>query len=207
MSEELLPLFPLDVVLLPLAPLPLHVFEERYKLMMSECLRERREFGVVRAHENKLESVGCTAEIVKVIKRYADGRMDILTRGVQPFEIISINQELPYLRAEWAILEDENEPAPDTEAAQRALILFGQVVELLASRSSTAGELRPDEPFLSFRLAAYLPLDDDAKQHLLGLHVEGARLQQLTEYLSKLLPQLERAKKVRRKAGGNGQLR
>lgn len=207
MPEELLPLFPLDVVLLPGAPLPLHVFEERYKLMIGECLKERREFGVVRAQESHLETVGCTAEIVNVVKRYPDGRMDILTVGVRAFEILAVNQEMPYLRAEWAPLEDEDEGKPERENAQRALILFQQALELLAPRTSHESELGADSLFLSFRLAAYLPLEDDAKQRLLALHSEADRLQQLTDYLGKLLPQLERARKLRRKVGGNGQLR
>lgn len=207
MPEELLPLFPLDLVLLPGAPLPLHIFEERYKQMIGECLQNHREFGIVRAHDDKIENIGCTAEILKVVKRHPDGRMDILTVGVRPFEILAVNQELPYLRAEWAALEDEDEDQPDPDAAERTLILFRQVVELLSSRAPVEGELKADSPLLSFRIAAYLPLDDDSKQQLLGLHSESARLQQLTDYLSKLLPQLEQVRKLRKKAGGNGRLR
>lgn len=207
MPDELLPLFPLDVVLLPSAPLPLHIFEERYKLMIKECLDQKKEFGVVRAHNEKMESIGCTAEILKLIKHYPDGRMDILTVGQRPFEVLSVNQELPYLRAECTYLDEEEDVYPDAESANRVLILFTQVLELQGSHVSGNRELRPDVPFLSFQLAAQLPLDDDAKQQLLGLRSEPERLQHLTEYLSNLLILLEKTKKHRRQAGGNGKLR
>ena len=206
MPDDLLPLFPLDVVLLPAAPLPLHIFEERYKLMIGECLNQGHEFGVVRAHGEDFETIGCTAEILKVIKRYADGRMDLLTVGQRPFEVLSVNHELPYLRAACAFLDDEEEVEPDAENANRALILFHQVLELQSSRADDR-ELRPDTPFLSFQMAAQLPLDDDSKQQLLALRHESERLQQLTEYLSNLLVLLEKGQKLRRKAGGNGKLR
>lgn len=207
MPDELLPLFPLDLVLLPMAPLPLHIFEERYKQMIGECLTAQREFGVVRAHENSMETIGCTAEILKVLKRYPDGRLDILTAGAHPFEILAVNHDLTYLRAEWAALEDEEEGEPETDSAQQVLILFSQVVELLSQRNAPEGEFRPDAAFLSFKLATHLPLDDDSKQHLLGLHSESTRLHALNEYLSNLLPHLERAKRLRKRAGGDGHLR
>lgn len=206
MPDDLLPLFPLNVVLLPGAPLPLHVFEERYKLMIGECLDQSREFGVVRARGEDFESIGCTAEILKVIKRYPDDRLDILTVGQRPFEILSVNHELAYLRAACTFLDDEEEVEPDAENANRALILFHQVLELQSSRADDH-ELRPDTPFLSFQMAAQLPLDDDSKQQLLGLRHESERLRQLTEYLSNLLVLLEKGRKLRRKAGGNGKLR
>jgi len=95
----LLPLFPLDLVLLPGAPLPLHVFEPRYKEMIAECLDEKKPFGVVRASSDGVAEIGCTAEIVEVTKRYDDGRMDILTRGVERFEVLQVHEERTFLEA------------------------------------------------------------------------------------------------------------
>ena len=79
----LLPLFPLEVVLLPGTPLPLHIFEPRYKEMIGECLANDAPFGVVRALEEGIAEVGCTAEIITVTKEYPDGRMDLICRGSQ----------------------------------------------------------------------------------------------------------------------------
>ena len=95
----LLPLFPLDLVLLPGAPLPLHVFEPRYKEMIAECLDEKKPFGVVRSSSEGVAEIGCTAEIVEVTKRYDDGRMDILTRGVERFEVLQVHEERTFLEA------------------------------------------------------------------------------------------------------------
>src|SRR5579864_9227947 len=91
--SALLPLFPLDLVLLPRVPLPLHVFEPRYKEMIKECLDENRQFGIIRSHAETLATIGCTAEILNVLKKYPDGRMNILTEGRKRFELLQVNQE------------------------------------------------------------------------------------------------------------------
>src|SRR6266481_4942411 len=98
-SELLLPLFPLEVVLLPGATLPLHIFEERYKLMIGEALEGRSEFGIVLAKGRSLANLGCSAEVEKVVKRYEDGRLDILTAGRRRFEILFLDDQKPYLQA------------------------------------------------------------------------------------------------------------
>jgi Lon protease-like protein len=87
--DTLIPLFPLDVVLFPGTPLPLHIFEPRYKEMIAECRAQDRAFGVVRALEQGLADVGCTAEIVTVVKEYPDGRLDLVAEGRQRFEIVA----------------------------------------------------------------------------------------------------------------------
>ena len=78
---SLLPLFPLEVVLLPGTPLPLHIFEPRYKEMIGECLATSAPFGVIRALENGIAEVGCTAEIITVTKEYPDGHGPDLRRA------------------------------------------------------------------------------------------------------------------------------
>ena len=80
-GHHIIPLFPLGVVLLPQMELPLHIFEERYKVMINECLEQEREFGVVHYDGTDIRSIGCTAKILGVVKHYEDGRMDIVTRG------------------------------------------------------------------------------------------------------------------------------
>ena len=86
-STNIIPLFPLGLVLLPQMPLPLHIFEERYKLMIGECLEKKKEFGIVYFNGTDIQAIGCTASIQKVLKRYDDGRLDILTQGENRFEI------------------------------------------------------------------------------------------------------------------------
>ena len=104
MQDELLPLFPLQVVLFPRTALPLHIFEERYKEMIGDVLRGHTEFGVVLAGEKGIVNTGCTATVEKVLKNYPDGRMDLLTVGRRRFEIILLNDEKPYLRGRGGVL-------------------------------------------------------------------------------------------------------
>src|SRR5213082_477318 len=100
MQAKLLPLFPLQVVVVPRTHLPLHIFEERYKEMVGDAIRDASEFGIVLAKENGILNAGCTVMVEKVLEMYPDGRMDILTRGQRRFEIVSLNEEKDYLQAE-----------------------------------------------------------------------------------------------------------
>ena len=200
MRDPLLPLFPLDVVLFPDTPLPLHIFEPRYKEMIGECLEQKLAFGVVRAKENSLAEIGCTAEIVAVTKKYDDGRLDIVAEGRRRFQIRNVNHERSFLQGEVSYFEDEPGPLKSDEV-QRAVKLHAQIMELLTAE---AGPPDPEDPQLSFHLAGTLPLDLDFKQTLLGLRSESERVVGLIEYYEAILPNLRRAVKARNKAGGNG---
>jgi Lon protease-like protein len=197
---SLLPLFPLDVVLFPGAPLPLHIFEPRYKEMIGECLAQNGTFGVVRALEKGLADIGCTAAIVTVTKEYPDGRLDIVTEGRKRFEVLHLNQERSFLRAEILLMEDEPGLAAKEEIA-RAVQLHADILTMAGAVQELSGA---DQATLSFYLAGSLPLDLDFKQKLLGLRSEGDRISLLAQYLETLLPNLRRSSRARRKAGGNG---
>src|ERR1700681_475925 len=116
----LLPLFPLDVVLLPGAPLPLHIFEPRYKEMIGECRANNTPFGVVRAIEEGIADVGCTGDIVSVTKEYPDGRLDLIAEGRQRFEVLELNRQRSFLQAEVLLVADEPGP-PAQEDRARAI--------------------------------------------------------------------------------------
>ena len=195
----LLPIFPLDVVLLPGAPLPLHIFEPRYKEMIGECLAGQKPFGIVRAKESELAEIGCTAEITAVVKKYDDGRMDIVTVGQRPFEIMHLDQERSFLRAEVMFLEDEAEP-PEAEDVKRVLQLHAEAMDVLGLE----GPLPETGPRLSYELAANLPVDLDFKQTLLTLRSERERLEGLIELYGAMIPELRKAVRRQKKAGGNG---
>ena len=97
-SKITIPLFPLGLVLLPQMPMPLHIFEERYKLMIGKCLEKKKEFGIVYFNGSDIQAIGCTASIQRVLMRYDDGRLDILTRGENRFEINEMYDQKPYLQ-------------------------------------------------------------------------------------------------------------
>lgn len=199
--SPLLPLFPLDLVLLPGTPLPLHIFEPRYKEMIGECLENKTLFGVVRAQETDLADIGCTAEIIAVTKTYDDGRMDIVTQGRERFELLEINQDRSFLRGEVLVVTDDPDKAPPAEV-ERALDLHKQILAL----ANAEQDLPPDdETPLSYHLAGSLPLDLDFKQKLLATRSEPQRIQTVIGYFETILPNLRRAIQIRKKAGGNGQ--
>ena len=198
--SSLVPLFPLEVVLFPGVPLPLHVFEPRYKEMIGECLAQEKQFGIVLAQENGVAGIGCTAEIVAVTKKYDDGRMDIVTEGRKRFEVLEVNQERDFLRADVLFFEDDPDKATQEEMTQ-AVKLHGDILALTGARQSLPNT---DDARLSFHLAGSLPLDLEFKQNLLSLRSEAKRIQAVITYFDAILPKLRRAVHIRQKAGGNG---
>jgi Lon protease-like protein len=203
--SSLLPIFPLELVLLPGVPLPLHIFEPRYKEMIAECLEQKKPFGVVRASSDGVADIGCTAEIVSVTKKYDDGRMDILTRGVERFEVIQVNQDRSFLRAEIAVVEDEDEEGEQVETGDGPTSATADLVMRAVRLHSEIAKLAGVEPVgppehaanLSFLLAGSLPLDLDFKQNLLTTLSESKRLEAIVGYLEAILPGLRRAAKAR----------
>jgi Lon protease-like protein len=199
--SKLLPLFPLDLVLLPGVPLPLHIFEPRYREMISECLEHNQHFGVIRGMDQELAEIGCTAEILTVTKKYPDGRMDIVTEGRARFEVVRLNQERSFLQAEVLYLHDEPGD-PLREEMMQALKLHGEIMTLAGAEPEKSSEIREQQ--LSFHLGGSLPLDLDFKQTLLGMKSEGERLRAIISFFETILPAMRRTVHVRRKAGGNG---
>jgi Lon protease-like protein len=197
----LLPLFPLDLVLLPGTPLPLHIFEPRYREMVSECLDRSHHFGVIRGQEQELADVGCTAEILTVTKKYPDGRMDIVTEGRKRFEVMQLNQERSFLQAEVLYLHDGPDIPSQDEIAQ-AVKLHGEIMTLAGAEPEKTSEI--NEAVVSFHLAGSLPLDLDFKQALLAMKSESERLRAVISFFETILPSMRRTVHVRRKAGGNG---
>lgn len=199
---SLIALFPLDLVLFPGAPLPLHIFEPRYKELIAECLQHKKVFGMVRAKDNAVAEVGCTAVIQNVIKEYEDGRLDIATQGKQRFSIIQLNHERSFLQAEVEWFEDEGiSPVPQDEAAT-AIGLHEQLFQVLGQTV----EIEKDVPALSFYLANELPVDLDFKQAILEMKSEAERLETLIEYYRATIPKVEKTLRAREKASGNGHM-
>lgn len=201
MQPGLLPLFPLQVVLLPGAELPLHIFEDRYKEMIGEVLRDRLEFGVILASEKGIVNTGCTASIDKVLHQYPDGRMDILARGRRRFEIVMLNDERSYLRGTVEFFDDEDESAVPPETRQRAIEGYNEMQKLLSHDAFDPNE--PGRIPLSFRLAQ--PVSDLAfRQVLLTTRSESDRLRQLADFFPVHNVRQKRIQHVKEVAPRNG---
>jgi len=198
---SLIALFPLDVVLLPGAPMPLHIFEPRYKEMIGEAMANKEPFGIVRAQQDSVAEIGCTAEVSEVIKKYEDGRLDIVTEGLKRFQITGLDQERSFLRGEVTFFDDEEEQTAPKPDAEKLIELHG---ELLAIAGAEATGIESDDPQLSFHLAGSVPLDLDFKQNLLGMRSEPQRVTAMVEYYALLVPRLKRTIKVKEKSRGNG---
>lgn len=196
----LLPLFPLDVVLLPGSPLPLHIFEPRYKEMIGECRAQEAPFGVVRALKDGIAEIGCTAQIVTVTKEYPDGRLDLVAEGCDRFEVLEVNEERTFLRADVLLMPDEPGPSSEEQRA-RAIQAHKNILDLAGAVQDLSGA---DQDALSYHLAGSLPLDLDFKQKLLAMRSEHERILEVASYLESVFPNLRRAAQAREKARGNG---
>lgn len=200
MRPERIPIFPLNVVLFPGAPLPLHIFEPRYKLLIGTCIEEDLDFGVVLSDDNRIVSVGCTAKVLKVIKKFEDGRMDIITIGGERFRVSKLIDEKLYYEAAVEYLDDVKE-APLSDA--HSLIAAFESCYLLAHGTPAESPVEPGEE-LCYRLAAEIPLDLKMKQELLEERSEPMRRELLLAFFKEWESHQTRILRARTIAGGNG---
>ena len=204
MSE--IPLFPLNVVLMPGMPMPLHIFEERYKQMVDECLEGSTEFGMVLADESGTRNIGCTARIVELVQRYEDGRLIILVEGSRRFKLNNIVTGKPYFVGEVEYLEDEAVEGDISALAEQCVALLERVIEA-ATEGEVGIEIEPPYRNLSFAIAGRIEFDLETRQRILELPTEEGRLQKVRELLTEAAEKLERDKRAREKAETNGHLR
>jgi Lon protease-like protein len=202
MRPERIPLFPLNVVLLPGAELPLHIFEPRYREMVRNALENKAEFGMLLALPSGMAPLGCTAEIMEVLKREDDGAMDILTVGRAPFRVLELFAEAPLLEGHVEYLTDCELPL-STPVPKALLELYETCYTLVfGDYPEDLGDDLPASP--SYLIAGILPMDLLCKQQILELRSEAARQDHLLSYLREWAPHLQKAASVREHAGGNG---
>ena len=201
--ELLLPLFPLELVLLPHVNLPLHIFEERYKEMIGDCLKNQWEFGILLVLGESVKPIGCTASISEVLQRFPDGRMNILTHGRRRFEISELNEERSYLRGKPRFFDDEEETASLGDLPKQAVEQYDRLRELVELENEAFHEPRPTaaDLQLSFRLMAGLPVDLSWKQDLLELKSERERLTRVMRFFEQLIEHLEQYREKQPPAG------
>jgi Lon protease-like protein len=197
------PLFPLGLVAIPHEYVPLHIFEDRYKSMIGMCLDRDSEFGIVWQAEDGLRPIGCAMRITEVLERQPDGRMNILTRGTRPFRIVHEQNDLPYPAATVEFVADKEEEL-DTAAADAARDAYAQLVEQATDRTPDADELAA---MTAYQMAATVEFGLDAKQGLLDLRSENARLRLLTRLFLAALKRLELVERAHERARSNGKVR
>ena len=203
MVQEDFPLFPLGIVALPSEAVPLHIFEPRYRTMIAECLESDSEFGIVWAAEDGLRQIGCACAIAEVLERHEDGRLDILTRGTRPFRLVEAHDGLPYPAGTVEWLDDKPEE-PDPLTADDAHAAYAELVE-----QATDAEPERDRVAAmgAYEMAATVDFGLEAKQGLLSLRSENARLRLVTRLLRAALKRLDFIERAQARARSNGKVR
>ena len=205
-GEATIPLFPLEVVLIPSMPLPLHIFEERYKLMIGECLEQKKEFGVVYQKGSEMKKIGCTARIVQVLRRFDDGRLDIMTQGVNRFVIENIYEDKPYLQARVVYFDDEREEGTDNLIAE-GIKLLEQLDVMTGKKRDYRSLSRMDHKTISFVISYNDVFSMEEKQSFLEMTSTSERITKSMESLIIMVKKEKLSREINKIIGGNGNLR
>jgi Lon protease-like protein len=205
-AEELVrdfPLFPLGIVALPHEYIPLHIFEERYRTMIGEVLESDSEFGIIWQTDEETKPVGCACIVTEVLERMDDGRMNIVTRGTRPFRLVEQQDDLPYPTGTVEFLDDAEEE-PDFDAAASARDAYAELVE-----PATDNRLAPEElgAMDAYAMAATVDFGLDAKQGLLDLRSENARLRLVLRLFRAATKRLDFIERAQARARSNGKVR
>jgi Lon protease-like protein len=196
------PLFPLGIVALPTESVPLHVFEDRYRTMIEECMDGKREFGIVWLSEEELKPIGCACEVERVLERTDEGPFTILVRGTRVFRLLQRQEHLPYPAGVVEFL-NEREETIDHEIRQDAHELYAELVQEATDRTLTEEDLSEMD---AYSMAATIDFGVDAKQELLELRSENARLRLLTLLLRAAIKQMELVERAQVRARSNGKV-
>ena len=196
------PLFPLGIVALPSELVPLHIFEERYKTMVARCLEQESEFGIVWLADDGLRPIGCACEIAEVLERMPDGRINLVARGTRPFRIEQRQDDLAYPAGVVEFLGDRDE-ALDSEAATSAHEAYTQLVLEATDKTPDPAEIGA---MTAYEMAATVEFGLDAKQGLLDLRSESARLKLLARLCRAALKRLEYMDRAQARAQSNGKV-
>jgi len=193
-------LFPLGIVLLPTERVPLHIFEERYRELIGECLEDDSEFGLVYADEDGVREVGTRARVAEVLERFEDGRLNIVVEGGARFRVEQLTRGRSFMTAVVVDVEDEASEV-DAESAARATGAFRALAALAGAEPEA-----PDESsqLLSYELAAQVELPADAKQGLLESRSEAERLDRVAGLLDEVRRVLIAARELGERAKQNG---
>ena len=195
-------LFPLGLVLLPTERLPLHVFEDRYKELIGECLEQGTEFGFVYTDDKGIRDVGTRARVSEVLTRFEDGRVNVLVEGGERFRLDELTDGRAFATANVSSMVDDDEVA-DPSVVEEALRTFGVLRELTGSDVDVPDADRHD---LSFALAAKIELPPGEKLALLRELSERRRMDMVVELLDEALLTAQRVRRASRRATTNGRV-
>ena len=201
-AMEEIGLFPLGIVLLPTEQVPLHIFEERYKELIAECLADEQEFGLLFADAEGVREIGTRAGVIEVLARLEDGRMNVVIEGRERFRLVELTRGRSFQTGQVEPFADDDDPAA-ADSVGRALELFNRLRELTGSDVEVPAA---DSSQLSFELAARVELPAEAKQELLQEASERIRVDRVGELLVDATVTVERQRRAAERAASNGKV-
>jgi len=206
-AEIEIPLFPLGVVLLPGTLLPLHIFEERYKEMIGECLAENREFGIVYFSGDEINRIGCSAQIVKLLKTYENGEMDIITVGTNRFFIKELDETQACFQAKIVLFDDD--PEEETDELKQLVISGINLLEELRSVTGIESDEAVFKEESDIRKVSFLISGNDGfrpteKQNFLEMTSTKKRLKNAVGALKKVIQRARLSLEIQEIINGNG---
>lgn len=197
-----IPLFPLGIVVYPGEALNLHIFEPRYKQLITDCYAHAKPFGIPVVLKNNIAELGTIVEITEIVKLYEDGKMDIKTRGVRIFRVLEIIKSVPDKLYNGAIVTyPENEDSVYPKTMEKLLTSIRQLHLLLKVEKDFK---KPDINLRSYDVAHHAGLSLQEEYELLGLWLETQRLEYLKRHLNKILPIISGAENLKEKIQLNG---
>jgi Lon protease-like protein len=194
-------LFPLDLVVLPGEAVPLHLFEPRYRQLYADCVLEDRPFVIVRDGPTGPADVGCSTRFETLVRRFEDGRLNVIAQGLEPVELVEESEGRLYFSARVRPLADDAAEAPP-ELAGRVLARFRALADLPEDAMPPAPEGTP----LSYAVAGAFELPAGPKQELLESRDEGSRLAMVEEILATADQELQHARIAAERASTNGKV-
>jgi len=195
-------LFPLPAVLVPGEQAPLHIFEPRYRELVTECLEDDAPFGFILSDDDGMRQVGTRAAVIEVLERFDDGRMNVVVEGRDRFRVVDLTEGRSFATAEVDDLDDSgDEPTP--EERERCLAAYDRVVGVAGAE---VDELDRASDSLAFEIAARIDLGPEVKQELLETRSERDRVLRLTGLLDRAAAAIAREREIRARATSNGRV-
>jgi len=203
-QEYWIPLFPLEIVLFPGSKIPLHIFEDRYKVLIGQCIETGEGFGINLVNGSLLNSIGCTAHIISVTKEYEDGRLDIVVEGDKRYTLLEQDKvKSAYLWGRVAFLPNNNEPS-DHNLRKQVIGLYNEVMSKVYEGKFRLAVEETSPINLSFKLAQKAGLPAEERQTLLEMNSEIKRIQYLIKYFTDIIPKLDKSREIQRIVQNDG---
>jgi Lon protease-like protein len=195
-------LFPLNLVLVPGEQAPLHVFEPRYRELISECLDFGNDFGLLLEDDEGMREVGTRCKVVEVIDRFPDGRLNVVVEATERFQLLEVTDGRTFRTAEIETLPDESD-TPLEDEVEEVLAAYARVV---AAAEAELDDLDLDADSVAYQIAARIDFGTEVKQGLLELRSERERVIKLAPMLNQAAEAVEREREIRTRAAGNGRV-